>query len=247
MENEISAQTNITKIAEGDNLEETLSEVKQTPEQNREFAKIRREQEKEKFKDEITTLVTLKTANEILGVNPYNSKKFLTIEDYNHYLSEKNKNTKNSNDESNELKAENKQNDNFLSINDQNAKKNEKNNDFSAEWFYKDKQDFLSQNPEFDEEKLVNLLTDEDFCEFAQGKVGKVPLGEIYNDYNFLLKKVEIMSQKKAHQMYLKKFSSPGSLAKNTGYNGEKVWSAMSEQEFENAIKNAKNGMYKNN
>lgn len=216
MEEKITAETNFTtEIAESGN-EERVEEVKQTPEQNREFARIRRNQEKEHFEKEISDRVRLSTAKEILdNINPFTNKELSSLEDLDEFLQlKKNKNE----DITNQVEKE-------------------------KAWYQKDKAKFFEINPDFDEQKFRLLMEDEDFNDFSNGKIGKIPLNEIYKEYNLFLKKIEDLANQKAQKMYLKKLSSPGSLT--SSYMDKNFqWNDMSEQEFERAISNAKKGYY---
>ncbi|MBQ7308053.1 MAG: hypothetical protein IJW82_05965 [Clostridia bacterium] len=225
MEENTTAQTNqaITIAEDGKEIAGVQNQevsTQQTPEQNREFAKIRRNQEREKFEKEITEKVKLSTVNQIFSrLEPDLKKEFGSMEEFEEYF----KNSKFLNDTSKEN----------LDIQNQ--------DEF---WYQKDKELFFKQNPDFNEEQFKALLEDDDFCEFSSGKVGKEPLFKIYQEYHSFLKKVENLATQKAERMYLKRISSPGSLSQNP-YNSKKLsWSDMSEQEFEKAISNAKKGYY---
>ena len=228
MKENLTAETNIiTQIAESDDLQnQGVTEnfdvsTPQTPEQNREFAKIRRNQEKEKFEKDLTEKVKLSTLNEIaLKLNPNLDYEFKSIDEFDKFLQEKN---------------------NF----DYQKKTDTKLED-EKNWFLKDKDLFFQKNPDFDEKKFNELLNDSSFEEFSCGKVGEIPLYQIYQEYNSFMKKVEKLATQKAERMYLKRLSSPGSLSQNPYNFNSLSWSDMSEQEFEKAISNAKKGFYSN-
>ena len=55
-------------------------------------------------------------------------------------------------------------------------------------WYEDDTKDFLDK---YSQEKLQELSKDEDFNLFASGKIGKVPLANIYEDYQKLISKYQ--------------------------------------------------------
>ena len=116
-------------------------------------------------------------------------------------------------------------------------------NNTGKDWYYLDRQKFFELNTDFDEQKFQDLLDNPEFIEFSQGKVGVLPLTEIYNDFNLFNKKVEELAIEKAQIMYLKKFSSPGSL-NSSATSKSNTWNDMTEQEFEREIERAKKGYY---
>ena len=227
-ENLTAEKNNVTQIAESDNLitdgvnENLEVSTTQTPEQNREFAKIRRNQEKEKFEKELTEKVKLSTLKEIaFKIDPSADYDFKSVDDFESFLQQHN----NSNIQKDLDKKEIEKDEN---------------------WFQKDKNLFFLKNPDFNEKQFSELLNDSDFQEFSSGKVGQIPLYQIYQEYNSFIKKVEKLATQKAERMYFKRISSPGSLSQNP-YNFKSLsWSDMSEQEFEKAISNAKKGFYSN-
>ncbi len=63
------------------------------------------------------------------------------------------------------------------------------------EWFVKDRKDFEAKHPDI---KLASLLEDPKFEKFSKGKVGQMPLAEIYDDFAELVGEFETTAEKKA-------------------------------------------------
>lgn len=238
MEENITAEKNtVNEIAEIDKekVEQVAEELgekqqtKQTSEQNKEFARIRRNKEREIYEKELTEKTKSETKKEILeNIFTFSGKKFNSVEELGEFF------------KSQEDKKEQK----ILPENEKSF--NNTKGEEEYEWYKRDKEDFFAKNKDFDDEKFEKLIKDEDFCEFTRGKVGKTPLNEIYTDYLLLLKKSEKLAQEKAERMYLKKNSSPGSLSRFPYIETNSIWGNMNEQEFEKAISNAKKGLYSN-
>ena len=80
----------------------------------------------------------------------------------------------------------------------------------SEEWFARDREAFVAAHPDV---SLSELLRDKRFELFAQGKVGNLPLSEIYEGYQALLATFDEEAKGLAAQMLANKLSSPGSLS----------------------------------
>lgn len=102
-----------------------------------------------------------------------------------------------------------------------------------AEWFRKDREDFSTKYPDVNIEKLVK---NEQFQLFAGGKVGNLPLAEIYEGFLKVGIEYEKKAKQMARQMLANKKASPGALSSpnapdSTFYTKEQV-QKMSEKEI---------------
>ena len=77
-----------------------------------------------------------------------------------------------------------------------------------SDWIQKDIEVFQSKHPTVN---LEELLTNEDFLDYADGKEGK-PLSEIYSGFLKFVGKYDSRAQDMAAQMLANKNSSPGAL-----------------------------------
>lgn len=105
------------------------------------------------------------------------------------------------------------------------------------QWYANDTKDFVEK---YSTEKLQELTKDEDFNLFANGKVGKVPLAQIYEDYQKLIGKYEKKSVETAKQIVANNSVTPGALEE--GEAKELNWDTMSKDQFEKYLEKAKNG-----
>lgn len=85
------------------------------------------------------------------------------------------------------------------------------------EWIEDDRESFISKYPDVD---LNGLIEDEDFRLFAEGKVGNVPLADIYGSYVSFRDKFEKQAKNRAAQMYANHKASPGALASSEQSDG---------------------------
>lgn len=108
------------------------------------------------------------------------------------------------------------------------------------EWYQNDTKDFLDK---YSSEKLQELTKDEDFNMFANGKIGKLPLSKIYEDYQKLISKYEKKSVETAKQIVANNSTTPGAL--EGGESQTMDWNNMSDKEFEKYLERAKNGELK--
>ena len=105
------------------------------------------------------------------------------------------------------------------------------------QWYAKDSKDFVDA---YSLEKLQEITKDEDFNLFANGKVGKIPLKNIYEDYQKLIGKYEKKSIQTAKQLVANNSTTPGAIEEQEAQ--EVNWSTMSSKKFEEYIEKAKNG-----
>lgn len=107
-------------------------------------------------------------------------------------------------------------------------------------WYEDDTKDFVDN---YSMEKLQELTKDEDFNLFANGKIGKVPLKNIYEDYQKLISKYEKKSVETAKQIVANNSTTPGAIEEQEVQ--EMDWNNMSKEQFEKYIKKAKDGELK--
>lgn len=107
-------------------------------------------------------------------------------------------------------------------------------------WYEDDTKDFLDK---YSQEKLQELSKDEDFNLFASGKIGKVPLANIYEDYQKLISKYQKKSVETAKQIVANNTTTPGAIEETDSQ--ELDWNSMSKDQFEKYIQKAKNGELK--
>lgn len=215
---EESADTNesneeINNLEFTDTVEEKQETVKkvQAPEINSEYARKRREVEKEKalqLAREQAIIETLK------GINPYTGEPIKDSVDVKEYLTMR--------------EIEEKGGDplaDFSKFQKQKAKElkeKEIKELEQEEWIDKDKDDFVAKYPEVDLEELVS---DKTFRIFAEGKVGVRPMTEIYEAFQNLNKTYEQKAKEKAARILANANASPGSL-KGTNANNDIFYSA---------------------
>ena len=107
-------------------------------------------------------------------------------------------------------------------------------------WYADDTKDFLDK---YSQEKLQELSKDEDFNLFASGKIGKVPLANIYEDYQKLISKYQKKSVETAKQIVANNTTTPGAIEETDSQ--ELDWNSMSKDQFEKYIQKAKDGELK--
>ena len=78
------------------------------------------------------------------------------------------------------------------------------------EWYRKDQEDFTNKHPEVN---LQTLIQDPQFQKFASGKVGVLPLSEIYEGFIEVVTEYEKKAKAMAKQMLANQKASPGSLS----------------------------------
>lgn len=107
-------------------------------------------------------------------------------------------------------------------------------------WYENDTKDFLDK---YSHEKLQELTKDEDFNIFANGKVGKIPLAQIYEDYQKFISKYEKKSVETAKQIVANNSATPGAIEEETA--PQLDWNNMSTEQFEKYVQKAKDGELK--
>lgn len=104
-------------------------------------------------------------------------------------------------------------------------------------WYEDDTKDFLDK---YSQEKLQEISKDEGFNLFASGKIGKVPLANIYEDYQKLISKYQRKSVETAKQIVANNSTTPGAIEETDTQ--EIDWNSMSKEQFEKYVQKAKDG-----
>lgn len=82
--------------------------------------------------------------------------------------------------------------------------------DSDAAWYQKDYEDFSKKHPEADFEKLSQ---DPTFIKFSDGKVGRIPLSKIYEDFIDVTSEYDKKAEEKARQILANNKATPGALS----------------------------------
>lgn len=141
----------------------------QTKEQNSEFARKRREAERQKELKEIRDNTIIETLG---GKNPYTGGEMKDSADVEEYLTMR-EIEKNGGDPVADFAEHHKKT-------ARQAAKEAENAAREAEWYRRDGEDFAKKHPDVD---LMELAKDSAFADYADGKIGRKPLAEIYEGY----------------------------------------------------------------
>lgn len=113
-----------------------------------------------------------------------------------------------------------------------NAKKEAEAAIKTEEWYRNDRDAFRTKHPDVD---VSELISDPMFRQYADGRVGTVPLAELYDGYQALAREFEKKSRKIASQMVANKKASPGALAgtgtQTSGFYTREQVARMSQKE----------------
>lgn len=106
-------------------------------------------------------------------------------------------------------------------------------------WYRKDKDDFSSKYPDVN---IENLISDKQFQIFANGKVGNLPLSEIYEGFIEVTNEYEKKAKQTARQILANSKSTPGALSSpntpdNSYYTREQVQNMSQEEVSKNLDK----------
>ena len=170
----------------------------QTKEQNAENARRRRDAEREKEKRKLRNDTIIDTLG---GKNPYTGEDMTDDLDVEEYLIMK-EIEKNGGDPVSDYQKVRKQKDREAVAKADQATK-------SAEWYRSDREAFAKAYPDVN---LSDLIADEDFREWSEGKIGQKPLSEIYRGFIGFKSKFEERAKDIAAQKLANKNASPGSL-----------------------------------
>ena len=104
-------------------------------------------------------------------------------------------------------------------------------------WYQEDTKNFVDK---YSVEKLQELSKDEEFNMFAFGKIGKVPLADIYEDYKKFTSKYEQKATETAKKIIANNSATPGAVEE--AETQELDWNSMPKEKFEKYVKKAKDG-----
>lgn len=200
-ENSDTSKENVNDVEFTDSkTDESQSEEKKTQskEDNAEFARRRREQERkaELKKERYSTIIEM-----FDGVNPYTDKPMVDDADVEEYLAMKEISKKGGDPVKDfaqyvkdKKKEENKQ------IEEDNKRE---------EWIKNDAKEFKTKFPNIE---LSKLFEQPDFVAFANEKIGKIALSDIYQSYNDMVSRIKEEQKKEAAVALANSKASPGSL-----------------------------------
>ena len=174
---------------------------KQSDDLNREYARKRREAESAKKIEETRVKTVIETLG---GTNPYTNEAMTDAADVEEYLLMKRIEKEGGDPVSDYAKYRKKADKEGARIAEEKATK--------EEWYSNDRASFEKNHPDVD---LNKLIQDPDFQDYADGKVGRVPLAKIYEGYLKLTKSVDVKAKDLAAQAIANRQASPGSAAAN--------------------------------
>ncbi len=197
----------------------------QTKEQNSENARRRREAERQAELKRVEAETREKAIIEVLnGKNPFTNEPMKDHADVEEYLLMK-EIEKYGGDPLSDFSKYQKEKERKKA--DEAAKKIEE-----KEWYEKDFNDFSTKHPEVN---VQDLISDEQFQKFAEGKVGKQPLSDIYDGFISFVGEYEKKAKQMVKQTLANKKASPGSLSStnpsDSGYYTREQVQAMTQEE----------------
>lgn len=226
-----------TKVEENDDSNKPEVKKTQSSAQNSEYARRRREAERkaelERAKEEARNNAIIEFTN---GINPYTDEEIKDKVDIEKYLAMKEIEKNGGDPIADYHKVQSKKQKEEI--------ENKKKADDEKQWYENDRKDFFSKHPEMTDLSLSNLLQNEQFLLYGEGKFGSKPLAEIYDGFNKMMSTFENKAKSMAEKMYANKQSSPGPL-NSSEVSKTKSWADMSPKEFEAEIEKAKNGGYR--
>lgn len=211
--------------------EESVNTENKTQKTNSDYARERRKAEREAELNKVRNETRTKSIIEALdGENPYTHEKMEDEADVQEYLTMKEIEKSGGDpiaDYSKHLKAKAKE-EARVSLTERTQK----------EWIQNDKQDFVSKHPDVN---LNNLLDNEQFRLFADGKVGKMPMSKIYENYQTFITKNEESANEKVAQILANNAATPGQLTTNKE-TPQKDITKLSDAEFDELVERVKRG-----
>lgn len=229
-----------TETPESNKSEEVVKKEKQSKEQNSEYARRRREAEHQKAinkaKEEARIEATIKVLG---GKNPYTGEQIKDSADVEEYfLMQEIKES--GGDPITDYHKHYKER---LKQKEQRAVASKQKD----EWFENDRIAFEQKHPEVN---LEELISNEKFQIFTKGKVGEMPLSEIYEDFLSFESDSDTKAKKMAIQIVANKNASVGSVTGNSGSQNNDFFSKeevkkMSKSEIDKNYEKIKQSMKK--
>lgn len=170
----------------------------QSKDTNAEFARKRREQERQR---ELTETRNKAIIDALGGKNPYTGGKMTDAEDVTEFLTMREIEKKGGDpvtDYSGHMKQRARE-----------QREKERTEAEQKQWYEKDRADFVAKYPDVN---LSALIDDADFADYSGGKVGEVPLAKIYEGYLRMTARIEENAKRTAAQMVANGKASPGAL-----------------------------------
>lgn len=243
---EVDSHADVTETSENQNDTEFTdtadgqqTEKPQTREENSQNARRRREAERQAELKKTAEEAREKAIIETLGgKNPYTDEEMKDSADVKEYLTMR-EIEKNGGDPLSDFAKYHKKQERERAEKEQKRKDKEK-------WFIDDRADFVSKYPDVDIEALIK---DEDFAEYADGKVGEVPLSKIYEGYAKFTAKYEKKAKQIATQRVANQKASPGSLSStnpsDSGFYTKEQVEKMSTEEIKKDYEKVRASMAK--
>ena len=244
---EVDSHADVTETSESLNdaeFTDTSNETEaghktQTKEQNSQNARRRREAERQaelkKAADEAREKAIIETLN---GRNPYTDEEMKDSADVKEYLMMREIENSGGDPVSDFAKYHKKQE-------KEKAQEEKKAKDKEA-WYANDRADFMAKYPEVN---IDELIKDEDFVEYADGKAGTVPLAKIYEGYSKFTAKYEKRAKEIATQRVANQKASPGSLSStnpsDSGFYTKEQVEKMSTEEIKKNYEKVRASMAK--
>lgn len=227
---EVKQEENVNDVEFTDNsgkpqgtVESDTKETEETQIKNRNSENARRRREAER-KAEIAAVREQTIIETLGGKNPYTNEEMKDHADVEEYLAMR-EIEKNGGDPISDYSKFHKQKEKEKS---EQVKKAED----EKEWYRKDHEAFVTKYPEVN---LDNLIKDNAFQKYAGGKVGVVPLTEIYEGFMEIVSEYEKKTKQMAKQMLANQKASPGSLSStnptDSGYFTREQVQKMSQKE----------------
>ena len=183
--------------------EQSTEEIpkKQDKKTNAEYAQKRREQERlEQERKALERQAELRGIRKALkNTNPYTDEPMETDEDVEFYLTQVEM-------EKEGLDPLSLKDYKSFQLKNQEATKQTKQRE---EFLRKDSEEFVKKYPSV---KVDELFADARFKKFSKGKLGNVPLAEIYEDYQEFISEIDTKAQELAEKRLAKTIASPGDL-----------------------------------
>ncbi len=195
-------KTEASNDVDAEKSEITEEKSKQTKQNNAENARRRREAERQR---ELTAMRNKTILDVLGGINPFTKEEMKDDADVEEYLEMKDMQSKGMDPVSDYSRyKKQKERERQQAADEERQQK---------EWYAQDAADFAKKYPDV---KLDDIVKSESFQSFAAGKVGKVPISEIYGEF-LRTKEVFIEEYKnQTAQEYAKKQASPGALGGGT-------------------------------
>lgn len=198
--NEIDIEKDFTDNEEQPTTEVQEDKTKQDKKTNAEYAQKRREKESlEAQRKEIERQAELRGIRKALVKNPFTDDEFKTDEDVELYLTQK------------EMEEQGYDPTSLRDYKLFKSQKEEKTKQTAQkdEFLKKDSEDFVKKYPNV---KADELFKEPRFIKFSKGKLGNIPLTEIYEDYQELVGEIDTRAKEMANKRVAKQIASPGDL-----------------------------------